>query len=47
MNESEIRRVFSGAPWESPPARTMMEVQSLIDPGMRIEVEAEAVIPSS
>lgn len=32
---------------ESPPATTMVEVRSLIDPALLIEVEADAVCPDS
>ncbi len=47
----EFRRTFSGAPWEKqvgfgehPPATSMVEVKSLIDPAMLIEIEVDAVI---
>ena len=43
----EFGRAHKESFGENPPATTMAEVQSLIDPDMLIEAEAEAVIRSS
>lgn len=37
-------RAHAAAFRDHPPATTMVEVQSLIDPGMLIEIEADAVV---
>ena len=41
----EYGRAHREAFVDHPPATTMVEVKSLIDPGMLIEIEAEAICP--